>query len=70
MVVLKEQIFNMFYFGEGVVGLKELILTFSTLVGYGRHERTDFLISTNFGGMVVLKELICNGFYFGSLWCP
>ena len=42
MVVLKEQIFNIFYFGEGVVGLKELILTFSTLVGYGGHERTDF----------------------------
>ena len=41
-MALTELIFNIFYFGEGVVVLKELILTFSTLVGYGGHERTDF----------------------------
>ena len=30
-MVLKELIFNSFYFGEGVVVLKELILTVCTL---------------------------------------
>ena len=33
MVVLKEVIFNSFYIWEGVVVLKELILTVSTLEG-------------------------------------
>ena len=41
VVVLKEVIFNSFYFG-GVVVLKELILTVSTLGGCGGLERTDF----------------------------
>ena len=47
---VKELTFNSFYFGEGVVALKELILTVSTLVE----------------GVVVLKELIFNSFYFGG----
>ena len=43
-MVLKELIFNSFYFKwwESVVVLKELILTFSTLRGCGGLERTDF----------------------------
>ena len=42
MVVLKEVIFNSFYIWEGVVVLKELILTVSTLGRCGGLERTDF----------------------------
>ena len=42
VVVLKELIFNSFYFGRSVVVLKELILTFSTCGGCGGLERTDF----------------------------
>ena len=41
-MVLKELIFNSFYFGEEVVVLKELILTVSTLGGSGGVDRTDF----------------------------
>ena len=41
-MVLKELIFNSFYFWEGVVVLKELIFTVSTLGGCGVLERTDF----------------------------
>ena len=41
-MVLKELIFNSFYLQEGVVVLKELILTVSTLGGCGGLERTDF----------------------------
>ena len=40
-MVLKELIFNIFYF-DGVVVLKELILTVSTLGGCGGLERTEF----------------------------
>ena len=40
-MVLKELIFNSFYF-EGVVVLKELILTVSTLRRCGGPERTHF----------------------------
>ena len=41
-MVLKEVIFNGFYFGAGVVVLKEPISTVSTLEGCGGFERTDF----------------------------
>ena len=41
-MVLKEVIFNSFYIWEGVVVLKELILTVSTLGRCGGLERTDF----------------------------
>ena len=41
-MVLKELIFNSFYFGQGVVVLKELILTVLTLGGCDGLERTDF----------------------------
>ena len=42
-MVLKELIFNTFYFGRGVVVLKELkFLTVSTLGGCGGLERIDF----------------------------
>ena len=49
---LKKVIFNSFYIGLGVVVLKELILTVSTLGGVGLE------------GVVILKELIFNSFYF------
>ena len=42
MVVLKELIFNNISFREGVVVLKEPILTVSTLGGCGGLERTEF----------------------------
>ena len=42
MVVLKELIFNIFYFGDGVVVLKEMILTVSTLGGCGGLESIEF----------------------------
>ena len=41
-MVLKELIFNSFYFGQGVVVLKELLLTLSNLRGCDDLERTDF----------------------------
>ena len=40
-MLLKELIFNRFHIG-GIVVLKELILTVSTLGGYGSLKRTDF----------------------------
>ena len=51
-MVLKELIFNSFYFGRVWWSLKELILTVSIL----------------WEGVVVLKELIFNSFYFGRVW--
>ena len=47
-MVLKELIFNSFYFGRGC----------------GGHEITDILTVSTLGGCVVLKELIFNSFYF------
>ena len=41
-MVLKELIFNSFYFGEGVGLLKNLFLTVSTLRECGGLESTDF----------------------------
>ena len=58
-MVLKEIIFNSFYFGAVVV-LKELIFTVSTLGGCGSLERTDFEQLILWEGAVVLKELIFN----------
>ena len=48
--------------------LKELILTISTLGGYGGLERTDFKQFLLWKGVVVLRELILNSFYFGRVW--
>ena len=56
-MVLKEIIFNSFYFGAVVV-LKELIFTVSTLGGCGSLERTDFEQLILWDSVVVLKELI------------
>ena len=39
---LKELFFHIFYFGEGVVVMRELILTISTCGGWSGLERTDF----------------------------
>ena len=66
-MVLKELILNNFYVG-GVVVLKELIFTVSTLGGCGSLERTDFEQLILWEGVVVLKELILNSFYFGTVW--
>ena len=45
---LNELIFYSFYFQQGVVILKELILTVSILGGCGHLERTDFLTVSDF----------------------
>ena len=52
MLIIKELIFNIFYFGDGVVAL----------------EGTDFLHFLLCDGVVVLKELIFNSFYFMMVW--
>ena len=41
-MILKELIFNSFYFGRHVVLLKEVILTLSTMAWCGDLERTEF----------------------------
>ena len=41
-MALEELIFNSFHFGEGVVLLKNLFLTVSTLKECGDHKRTEF----------------------------
>ena len=55
VVVLKEQIFNSFYFG-GCGGR------------CGGLERTDFEQFLLWDDVVVLKEQILNSFYFGRVW--
>ena len=69
-MVLKELIFNSFYFGWVWLSLlkKKLILTVSNLGGCGGLERTDFYQFPLWEGAVVLKELIFNGFYFEQVW--
>ena len=49
-MVLKELISNSFYCWEGVVVLKELVLTVSMLGGSGDLERTDFFTVSMLGG--------------------
>ena len=49
-MVLKELIFQQFLLLEGVVVLKEVILTVPTLGGSNGLERTDFSIASPFGG--------------------
>ena len=63
-MVLKKLIFNSFYFGEGVVVLKNLFLTVSTLRGCGGLDRTDgnsFYIGRVWWYLKVLN--------FNSFWC-
>ena len=61
--------FEQFLIWKGVVVLKELILTVSTLGGCGGLERTDFEQFVLWEGVVVLKELIFHSLYFGRvLW--
>ena len=60
--------FLQFLLTEGVVVLKELILTVSTMGGCGGLERIDFLQFLLTEGVVVLKELIFNSFYYGMVW--
>ena len=47
----------MFLLWEGVVVLKELILTVSTLRGCGGLERTDFLSISTLGGCGGLERI-------------
>ena len=56
-MVLKELIFK-FLLWAGMVVLKELILTVSTLGGCCSLERTGFYQFLHWEGVVVLKELI------------
>ena len=60
--------FLQFLLTEGVVVLKELILTVSTLGGCGGLERMIFYSFYFTEGVVVLKELNFNSFYFGRMW--
>ena len=60
VLVLTELIFNSFYFGQGVVILKELICFY---VGFLQN------FFNSLSGVVVLKELIFNSLYFGKVWC-
>ena len=59
---------NCFLLWEGVVVLKEMILTVSTLGGFGGLERTDF--NNFYFGKVwwSWKELIFTSFYFERAW--
>ena len=68
-MVLKELILNSFYFGGGMVVLKELIFTVCTLGGCDGLERTEFEQFLLWEGVMVFKELILNSFYFGRVWC-
>ena len=69
MVVLKELIFDTFYFGKVWWSWKNWFLMFSTSEGCCGLERTDFWHFLLWEGMVVLKELIFNVFYFRRvLW--
>ena len=69
VVVLKELIFDTFYFGKVWWSWKNWFLMFSTSEGCCGLERTDFWHFLLWEGMVVLKELIFNVFYFRRvLW--
>ena len=70
MVVFKELIFNSFYFGQGLMVLKELNLsTVSTLGGCGCLVRTDLYQFLLKEGVVVMKELISTVCYYRMvLW--
>ena len=57
-MVLKELIFNSFYFGTAVVVLKELIFTVDTVGGCGGLEL--IVVSTLGRSVAILKELILN----------
>ena len=68
-MVLKELIFNSFYFGMSVVVLIELIFSnLSTLGGSGCLDRTEFSQFLLLEGVLVLKELIFHSLYFGRMW--
>ena len=67
-MVLKELIFNTFYFGRVWWSSKNSFLILSNLEGCGGLERTDFKYFLLWKGVVVLKELIFNSFYFGRVW--
>ena len=68
VVVLKEVIFNIFYFVWMWWSWKNLFLSFSTLCGCGGLERTDFNHSLFCVDVVVLKVVIFNIFYFVWMW--
>ena len=68
VVVSKELIFNSFYFGWVWQFLNNQFLTYSTLGGCGGLKETDFLQFLFWEDVVVFKELIFNIFYFGRMW--
>ena len=53
---------------EGVVVLKELILTVSTLRGCTGLEITHFLRVYTLGGLTGLERTDFNTWYFGRVW--
>ena len=72
MVVWKELILKIFYFGTVWWSWKNWFWTVSTLEGCevrcGGIERTDFEQFLLWEGVVALKELILKSFYFGRVW--
>ena len=60
--------FSQFLYWEGVVVLKELILTVAHFGKCAGLERTDFEQFLYWDGAVILKELIFHSFAFGRLW--
>ena len=75
VVVMKELVFNSFYFGRVWWSWRNSFWTVSTFRGCGGHERTNFEqfliwdgVVEGCGDVVVLKELIMNSFYFQRVW--
>ena len=75
LVVMKELVFNHFYFRRLWWSWKNSFWTVSAFRGCGGLERTYFeqsLLSegavVECGGVVVLNELILNSFYFQRVW--
>ena len=65
VVVLKEVIFNSFYFGRMWWSWNNWFLTVSNFGGCGGLERTEIFNSFYYlEYVVVLKEVIFNSFYF------
>ena len=68
-MVLKQMIFNSFYFRVGCAGLERTDFTkFLLWEGCDGQKRTDFYDVLLWEGVVVLKELLCNSFLFGRVW--
>ena len=68
-MVLKELISNCFYCWEGVVVLKKLILTVSTLGECGGLDKNSFFYTFYcWEGVVVLERTDFNSYYLRMVW--